>query len=209
VATVPLRNRVTPFGEIIATEARGLLFGNRGVLHDDQGLLVRAWQVRRWIACVLEFKERRRPLLMPGRFTELFFLDEATALAAGHRPCAECRRADFLAFRQAWARTHPEPARTVDDIDRVLHTERVGPGKAKRLHPFRLADLPDGSMVAVDDQAWLVVGRELTAWSPFGYQDRRSMPASSTVRALTPPSLIAVMRNGYSPGIHPSAYPSH
>jgi hypothetical protein len=91
---MPLRNRVTPFGDIIATEARGLLFGNRGVLHDAEGILVRAWQVRRWIDCRLEFKGRRRPLLRPGRFTELFFLDEATALAAGHRPCAECRRED-------------------------------------------------------------------------------------------------------------------
>ena len=118
---MPHRNRVTPFAEVIDTPARGLLYGNRGVLHDDQGRIVRDWRVRRWIACVLEFKGRRRPLLRPGRFTELFFLDEATAFAAGHRPCAECRRADFNRFRDAWAETHPGASLRVDDIDRVLH----------------------------------------------------------------------------------------
>src|SRR5919204_3108497 len=102
---VPRRNRVTPFGDIIAAEARGLLFGNRGVLHDEAGKLVRDWQVRRWIACRLRFKGRRRELLRPGKFTELFFLDEATALAAGHRPCAECRREDFVRFRDVWVHT--------------------------------------------------------------------------------------------------------
>ena len=119
---------------------------------------MRNWQVKRWIACVLEFKGRRRPLLRPGRFTELFFLDEATALAAGHRPCAECRRADFNRFRDAWAETHPGASLRVDDIDRVLHAERVGPGRTKRLHDAVLGDLPDGSMIADGPQAWLLRG---------------------------------------------------
>src|SRR5919201_2494942 len=167
--TVPLRNRVTPAGEIISTEARGLLFGNRGVLHDGQGRLVRAWQVRRWIACRLEFKGRRRPLLQPGRFTELFFLDEATALAAGHRPCAECRREDFLRFRQAWSRgSDPESIRA-DAIDRSLHEERIPSGGARRLHAARLGDLPVGSMVAEDETAWLVVSGGVVPWSPHRY----------------------------------------
>jgi len=205
VRVVPLRNRVTPFGEIIATEARGLLFGNRGVLHDNDGHLVRAWQVRRWIACRLEFKGRRRELLRPRHFTELFFLDEATALAAGHRPCAECRREDFLRFSEAWAATHPgEPAR-VDSIDRTLHAERIGPGDGKRLVEARLADLPDGSMVGEDDRAWMVLGSELLAWSPFGYRSRRSMPRRAIVRILTPPSMIEVIRSGYEVGLHPTA----
>jgi hypothetical protein len=201
---MPLRNRVTPSGEIIATEARGLLYGNRGVLHDDHGSIVRAWQVRRWIACVLEFKGRRRQLLRPGRFTELFFLDEATAFAAGHRPCAECRRGDFLRFRQAWAETHPGASLRVDDIDRTLHAERIAPGGAKRLHEAKLGDLPDGSMVAQEDRAWLVLGGELLAWSPSGYQEQRTSRASAGVLTLTPPSVIAVMQTGYEPGIHPS-----
>jgi hypothetical protein len=196
---------VTPFGEIIATEARGSLFGNRGVLHDENGRLVRPWQVRRWIACRLEFKGRRRELLRPGRFTELFFLDEATALAAGHRPCAECRREDFVRFCQAWSATHPgEPAR-VDHIDRVLHAERIGAGGAKRLHEAKPGDLPDGSMVGEGGRAWMVLGGDLLAWSPFGYGTRRPMPSRAMLRALTPSSMIEVIRAGYQPGVHPSA----
>jgi hypothetical protein len=202
---MPHRNRVTPFGDVIETPARGTLYGNRGVLHDDDGRIVRGWQVKRWIACVLEFKGRRRPLLQPGRFTELFFLDEATAFAAGHRPCAECRRADFNRFRDAWAETHPGASLRVDDIDRVLHAERVGPDRGKRLHDATLGDLPDGAMVAEGKHAWLVHGGELLAWSPFGYRERRPAVAPASVRALTPPSIVAVIRAGYRPALHPSA----
>jgi hypothetical protein len=202
---VPRRNRVTPFGEVIAVEARGLLFGNRGVLHDEQGRLVRQWQGRRWIACLLEFKGRRRPLLRPGRFTELFFLDEATALAAGHRPCAECRRADFLRFRQAWTDTRGGGPPRVDDMDRVLHAERIGPGRTKQLHLARLSDLPEGSMVAKDDVAWLVAGDDLLQWTPAGYTRRQALRGSATVLVLTPPSIVEIVRSGYRPGIHPTA----
>jgi hypothetical protein len=202
---VPRRNRVTPFGEIIATEARGLLFGNRGVLHDEEGRLVRAWQVRRWIACRLEFKGRRRPLMRPGRFTELFFLDEATALAAGHRPCAECRRQDFLRFRQAWMKVHPNGSPRVDDIDRVMHADRVDAAGGKRLHPSLLQDLPDGAMVARDGEAWLVLGGDLLAWSPSGYETRRSRRGIASIMTLTPPSVIDVLRKGYEPAIHSTA----
>jgi hypothetical protein len=202
---VPRRNRVTPFGDIIATEARGLLFGNRGVLHDENGRLIRAWQVRRWIACRLEFKGRRRPLLRPGRFTELFFLDEATALAAGHRPCGECRREDFVRFRDGWMDSHPGGSHRVDDIDRALHAERIGDGGGKRLHEARLSDLPDGSMIGEEDRAWIVLGGDLLAWSPFGYGGRRAMSGSTKVWTLTPPSVISVIRAGYRPGVHPTA----
>jgi hypothetical protein len=202
---VPLRNRVTPFGEIIATEARGLLFGNRGLLHDEGGRLIRAWQVRRWIACRLEFKGRRRPLLRPGRFTELFFLDEATALAAGHRPCAECRREDFVRFRDLWTEVHGRDQGRVEGIDRVLHADRVTPGGGKRIYEARLADLPDGAMVAEEEEAWLVVGGELLAWSPSGYGSRRAKSGASTVRVLTPSSVLDVIRAGYEPMIHPTA----
>lgn len=201
LGAVPLRNRVTPFGDIVATEARGLLFGNRGVLHDEHGHLVRAWQVRRWIACRLEFKGRRRELLRPGRFTELFFLDEATALAAGHRPCAECRREDFMRFRQAWAEVHPGASLKVDDIDRTLHAERIGPDGRKRVHQERLRDLPDGSMVAEGDEAWIVMGGSPFAWSPYGYGGGRDMPRSAMVRVLTPPSIVGVLRAGYEPEV--------
>lgn len=205
MGAVPLQNRVTPFGDIIATAARGLVFGNRGVLHDADGRLVREWQVRRWIACRLQFKGRRRQLLRPGRFTELFFLDEATALAAGHRPCAECRREDFLRFRRAWMDTHHGGQPKVDDIDRTLHAERIDARGRKRLHEALLSDLPDGTMVGEVGEAWIVLGGDLLAWSPVGYGERRAMPGSATAQALTPPSMIDVIRAGYEPGIHPTA----
>jgi hypothetical protein len=205
IGSVPHRNRVTPFAEVIETPARGLLYGNRGVLHDDEGRIVRNWQVKRWIACVLEFKGRRRPLLRPGRFTELFFLDEATAFAAGHRPCAECRRADFNRFRDAWAETHPGASLRVDDVDLVLHAERVGPDRTKRLHDATLGDLPDGSMIADGERAWLMRGGKLLEWSPSGYGDRRPAPRSAAVQLLTPPSIVEVIRAGYVPTVHPTA----
>src|SRR5919204_6549006 len=104
---MPRQNRVTPFGEIVATPERGTLMGNRGVLHDGEGRIRRPWQLRRWLVCVLDLKGRKRRVMTPGRYTELFFLDEATALAAGHRPCAECRRARFLAFCSAWGTANP------------------------------------------------------------------------------------------------------
>lgn len=202
---MPHRNRVTPFADVIETEARGLLFGNRGVLHDDHGQIVRPFQGRRWIACRLSFKGRRRPLLRPGRFTELFFLDEATALAAGHRPCAECRRDDFERFLAAWAASHPRASLRVDEVDRALHDERVGPGRTKRRHPAALGDLPDGTMIAEGDVAWLVARGKLLRWTPFGYRDRRPVDRTALVESLTPPSIVAAIADGYAPSVHPTA----
>jgi len=202
---VPLRNRVTPFGDIIETSARGLLYGNRGVLHDGDRRLVRTWQVRRWIACRLEFKGRRRVDQMPpGRFTSLYFLDEATALAAGHRPCAECRREDYRRFQAAW----PGRSSKADDMDRMLHAERVGPDRSKLLHPAALNDLPDGAMIAEEGGAWLVVRGRLLEWTPFGYEEVRPRRGSRTVQTITPPSIVEAIRRGYRPMLHPSAGPS-
>lgn len=197
---MPFRNRVTPFGEIIETPARGTLWGNRGVLHDDARRVVRGWQVRRWIACRLEFKGRRRVDPMPpGRFTGLFFLDEPTALAAGHRPCAECRREDYNRFRELWRGAHPGETGMADDMDLVLHAERLGPGGSKRVHREKLSDLPDGLMIVEDERAWLVSGRELMAWTPFGYEGHRRRSGSRTVPVLTPPSIVSVISLGYRP----------
>src|SRR6187401_1669821 len=135
---MPLRNRVTPLGELVADPARGLVYGNRGCLHDADGRIRRVYQVRRWIACRLEFRGRRRwPLQRPGRFTELYFLDEATAFAAGHRPCAECRRSDYERFQEVWRDGHAGASSRADDMDLVLHAERVdGTGRraVKRTH---------------------------------------------------------------------------
>ncbi len=210
--TAPRQNRVTPFGEIVATPERGTFMGNRGVLHDAGGRVRRPWQVRRWIVCVLQFRGRRRAVMAPGRYTELFFLDEATALAAGHRPCAECRHGRFVAFRTAWAATHRSgggPATpSADEIDRRLHAERVGPGRSKRSFAAALDGLPDGVFVAVPawgEAAYLVSGGRLLAWSPGGYGERRRRPKGERVRVLTPPSTVEVIRAGYAPEVHPSA----
>jgi hypothetical protein len=197
---MPLRNRVTPLGELVADPARGLVYGNRGCLHDARGEIRRAYATRRWIACRLEFKGRRRPLLRPGRFTELFFLDEATAFAAGHRPCAECRRADYDRVRALLG----EPG--ADALDDRLHAERLD-GRARRLHAAPLDELPDGAFVLRDEAPWLVRGGELRRWTPAGYAERAPRRAG-TATLLTPPSLVAVLRAGWAgavPLLHPSA----
>src|SRR5437763_3369589 len=143
---MPLQNRVTPLGDLIADPARGLVYGNRGCLHNARGEIVRRFAVRRWIACRLEFRGwQRGPMLQPGRFTELFFLDDATTLAAGHRPCALCRREDYVAFCSAWRRVHPG-AKGADEIDAQLHTERVAPVTRAQLHSTARSDeLTDGA----------------------------------------------------------------
>jgi hypothetical protein len=195
---MPLRNRVTPDGEIVATPERGTLFGNRGVLHDEDGTLVRDWQVRRWIACRLEFKGRRRELLQPRRYTELFFLDEPTSLAAGHRPCAECRRADFNRFKAAWPGVAAR-ALDVDTMDRRLHAERLTPERTKRTFGAAAGDLPDGAMVRVDGAAWLFMSGRLRRWTPGGYADSRRVRATRLLEVLTPPTTVAILRAGYAP----------
>jgi hypothetical protein len=198
-----LQNRVTPFGEIVALEGRGLVMGNRGVLHDDGRRIVRSSQVRRWIACRIEFRGRRRTIMAPKRYTELFFLDEATALSAGHRPCRECRYADYQRFRSLWEGCFGGPA-GADAMDMQLHRERLA-GKTKRTIRSDIGALPDGTYVALDGDAWLVLGDELLAWSGTGYTKRRPRPARMEVEVLTPRSIVAVLAAGYRPGVHPSA----
>ena len=200
-----LRNRVTPLGEILALPGRGTLMGNRGVLHDAQRNIVRDSQVRRWIACRLEFRSRHRAIMTPGRWTELFFLDEAAAFAAGHRPCAECRHADFVRFQDAWSRVYPDARPRADVMDAQLHIERrLGPWR-QRTYTADLETLPDGSYIKLDDRPWLVLGTTLLAWSADAYRDRRRRPAATAaVEVLTPPSIVAVLRAGYVAAVHPS-----
>jgi hypothetical protein len=209
---VPRQNRVTPFGEIVAIPERGTFMGNRGVLHDAEGRIKRAWQVKRWIVCVLEFRGRRRAVMTPGHYTELFFLDEATALAAGHRPCAECRHARFIAFRNAWVLAHPgaagSPRPAADEIDARLHAERLAPDRSRRSFVSALDELPDGVFVTLPawgGQAYLVWGDHLLAWSPGGYGGQRRRPKGEEVKVLTPPSTVRAIRAGYAPEVHPSA----
>jgi hypothetical protein len=209
---VPRQNRVTPSGELIATPERGTFMGNRGVLHDDAGRIKRAWQLKRWIVCVLEFRGRRRAVMAPGHYTELFFLDEATALAAGHRPCAECRRERFNAFCAAWAPVNGPAGESrrpnAAEIDDRLHAERVGPERSKRSYVASLDELPDGVFLRVPewgDGAYLLWGESLLAWSPGGYRERRPRPTGATVTVLTPPATVAVLRAGYAPEVHATA----
>jgi hypothetical protein len=209
---MPRQNRVTPFGDIIVTPERGTFLGNRGLLHDAEGHVRRAWQVRRWIVCVLEFRGRKRTVMTPNRYTELFFLDEATALTAGHRPCAECRQARFLDFCHAWKLGGPgngSPKRpTADEIDRRLHAERVTSNRSKRTFTAALDELPDGVLVTVEasgGQAYLVWGDGLLPWSPGGYGGARPRPRGVSAAVLTPPSTVAAIRAGYAPEVHASA----
>jgi protein-tyrosine-phosphatase len=208
---VPRQNRVTPFGALAATPERGTFMGNRGLLHDEAGRIKRAWQVKRWLVCVLEFRGRKRQVMRPGHYTELFFLDEATALAAGHRPCAECRRERFNAFGEAWATNRPgRGARkpSAAEIDNRLHAERLAPDGSKRVYAAALDELPDGVLVQVPgwgERALLVWGGSLLVWSPGGYQERRPCRTGKEVMVLTPPSTVGAIRAGYVPEVHPSA----
>jgi len=200
---VPLQNRVTPFGDLVADPARGLVYGNRGCLHDESGRIRRRFNGKRWIACRLEFRGWQRGALMqPGRFTELFFLDEVTALAAGHRPCALCRREDYNRFAAFWREVHDGEI-GAHAIDARLHRERLAPHTRT---PFD--ELPDGAFVVDDDAAKLVLGDRLLRWSPSGYVAPAAPPPRSHAVVITPPSLVALLRAGWQssvPLLHPSA----
>jgi hypothetical protein len=205
---MPLQNRVTPLGELVADPGRGLVYGNRGCLHDGTGRICRRYNGKRWIACRLQFRGwHRTPLLQPGRFTELFFLDEATALAAGHRPCALCRREDYVRLVSIWRELHPGRA-GADAIDAQLHSERVDPGNRKQLHhdaPFD--ELPDGTFVLRDGAPHLVLGSQLLTWTAAGYAACRPRPPRRQAQVITPPSLVALLRAGWQPVVpllHPS-----
>ena len=197
---MPRQNRVTPYGELIAVPDRGMFWGNRGVLHDEQGRLVRYARARAWLICVLEFKGRRRTLMTPGRLTELFFLDEATGLAAGHRPCGECRYGDYQAFKRAFG----SGSGSAPEIDARLHADRLVRPGVRRSYTAALSDLPDGTMVEVSGQPWLVYEGGLLAWTPGGYRDRVPADAGS-VTVITPRATVAVLAAGYRPVVHPSA----
>lgn len=196
------RNRVTPFGEIVAIEQRGLFMGNRGSIHRDREI-VRPWQVRRWITCALEHKGWVAPKWEPRRWTALFFWDEAVALAAGHRPCALCRRADFNRWLDAWESAFGERPR-VDQMDRRLHAERVEDRRQRR-HTAPWSGLPEGAFVLVDEVPALVLADRLVPWSPARYGTPIVRPTRGRATVLTPPSSVAVLGYGYRPVIHPTA----
>lgn len=205
---MPLQNRVTPEGEIVATAARGTMMGNRGgCLHrPDRSLGRRRWASRQWICCELAFKGRHREVMAPGRYTELFFLDEATALAAGHRPCFECRRSDALAFAALWARAEGRGGRAAAaHMDAVLHRQRLGPGGSKRTHRRRLDELPTGAIARIDGRPHLIAGGHLLNWTPGGYLAGASFAPDRFVDVLTPPSVVELLRLGLGLRLHPTA----
>jgi hypothetical protein len=203
---MPLQNRVTPTGEIIATPHRGLLTGNRGIIHDPvtKTLLTRRWASQAWLTCVCEFRGRRREVMGGRSWTELFFLDEATALAAGHRPCFFCRRDDANRFRVAWEEGNGVARVLARDIDAVLHRERLSGGK-KRLHAriMPLKELPDGAMLQDCNESYLILQGRALQWSPAGYL--KAQNALQAAMLLTPPSTLRALSAGYRPVLHPSA----
>jgi hypothetical protein len=203
---MPLQNRVDPFGQLFVASARGTMLGNRGgrFHRDDQTLGNRRWVSRTWICCVLEFKNRHRDVW--GRYyTELFFLDEVTALAAGHRPCFECRRKDAAAFAEFWQQASKlRVAPRAAEMDRILHAERLN-GRAKRRHRLKVDDLPDGAVIAMDEIAFAVRGGSLLEWTPSRYGARKLRPRGIIADVLTPPAILTVFTAGYRPQWHPSA----
>lgn len=193
----PARNRVTPLGEIEAIPLRGAWTGNRGILHRGKEI-VRFHGSDLWIVCALEFRGRRRRQWQPHQFTFLFFHDEAVSLAAGHRPCAECRRSSYNAYRMAWAEGLAVETPSAKQINRQLHSERIVRGShRRRIHQLPWADLPDGTFVLLDDSPAVVVGDRLSEWTREGYRNRRSRPTRGNANVITPPSTVAALRAGY------------
>lgn len=203
---MPLQNRVTPFGDIVAVAERGSFTGNRGIIHDPETktLLTKRWSNPAWIICLCEFRGRRRDVMATRSWTELFFLDEATALAAGHRPCFYCRRDDANRFRAAWQRGNGGATVRAPEIDAALHRERLD-GRSKRLHALNepIAALPDGAMIAVGETGYLMAHGRPWLWSSAGYRAAKALIQEAQL--LTPPSTLNALRAGYRPMLHASA----
>ena len=201
---MPLQNRVTPFGDIVAIPQRGLFTGNRGIIHDPatKTLLKKRWATKAWLVCLLEYKGRHREVMAGRSWTELFFLDEAIALAAGHRPCFFCRRADAEAFRSAWAKARGGQAPSAPEIDAMLHAERLDHGN-KRVHPIPgpADELPDGTAIAPAGEAYMLAHGRAFRWTEQGYAASQPIPRADGL--LTPPSTLLAMRAGYRPALHP------
>jgi hypothetical protein len=199
-----LQNRVDPFGNIIMTSARGAFMGNRGVIHRDKNI-VKAFNHKAWIICLLEFKGRKRQVMMPDRWTELFFLDEATAFAAGHRPCFECRRKDAVKFKSFWIQGNPahnfHMKTSIQLIDNIIHAERIDPNNKKITHQRRLSDIPAGTFVLLNDQPFMFNKNRLHRWTPSAYEESITMDANSLLTVLTPRSVVNAFSAGYVPHV--------
>ena len=204
---MPLQNRVSPMGTIETTDARGTFMGNRGVLHNSEKSVQHLFRIKPWITCLLEFKGRQRELMFPGHYTELFFLDEVTAFAAGHRPCAECRRSRYNEFRDAWSDANQlDGGSTIraPQIDETLHRERVDDGQ-KVMWSQPLAELPQGAMFRVEGDSYAVCDGGILKWSFDGYTASKREKLPETVDVLTPRSVVNIFAKGFRPEFHPTA----
>jgi hypothetical protein len=204
----PLQNRVTPFGDIVAISQRGLFVGNRGIIHDPatKTLLNRRWSTKAWLVCRLHYQGRRRKVMGGRSWTELFFLDESVALAAGHRPCFYCRRSDAEAFRAAWGKNTGRKKPLAAEMDAVLHAERLDRGR-KRVHPMpgHIDSLPDGTVITAGGDAYTLAQGRAFRWTEKGYGEPEQVPPANGL--LTPPSTLLAMQAGYRPRLHPDLAP--
>ena len=200
-----LQNRVDPFGNLIKTQARGAWMGNRGILHNDKQEVIRPFKLKAWITCKLEFNGRQRKVMAPHRYTELFFLDEVTSFAAGHRPCFECRREDYHKFKSFWLKGNPEfhfdEKTSIKKIDDILHKERMKRDRSKVTYQKNIKSIPDGTFVLVDSKAYLIFNKKIFLWSPFGYGKGVDLPNERKLSVLTAESIVNTFRAGYIPQI--------
>jgi len=209
---MPLQNRVDPYGRLHVVTERGAWMGNRGILHDKSGRIVAPWRLKRWITCVLSFRGRQRNVFAPHRYSELFFLDEATSFSAGHRPCAECRRERYNEFRARWIAVNSDHASDrrvgADDIDGVLHAQRAIRGGGKKTWQADAAALPPGTLIEYRGRPQLIWNGKLWPWTFAGYEDPvalNSAVADADITVLTPPSIVRVFQSGFRPQVHASA----
>jgi hypothetical protein len=197
------QNRVDPFGNFIKTEARGTLWGNRGALHKDGQEILKAFKLEQWITCTLDYKGIRRQIMAPNHLTELFFLDEATSFAAGHRPCALCRRSAFDAFKASWLKGNPsfgfDAKTSIKDIDHVIHNERINESGEKITYEERTEKIPDGVMIVYQGNPFLIRQEMLHLWTAFGYEKPIAVPHIDKLIVLTPKSVVNAFRAGYHP----------
>lgn len=207
---MPLQNRVDPWGQFQAVSAHGALMGNRGILHNEKKEIVSQWEHSRWVTCTLKFPGVQRILFSPRNYSELFFLDEATAFSAGHRPCAQCRREKFNEFKSAWLAANleflPKPRPRIEEVDEKIHADRATKSGGKVTYQAPVGSLPDGAIVEVDRIALLVWRGALLPWSFDGYGPiKDALPPQTVVRVLTPASVVRAFASGFTPEVHPSA----
>jgi hypothetical protein len=198
-----MQNRVNPFGQIIDTKARGSWMGNRGRIHNEKKEIICPYKLPAWLICKLNFKGRKRQIMAPNSYTEIFFLDEATALAAGHRPCFECRREDFNRFKKLWIKANPQyqfsNKTSIREIDKILHAERINTDGTKKMYREYLSNLPDGTFISLEEKPYLLFKKHLYWWTPYGYEKQNAIAINGKVNVLTPISIVHTLRAGYVP----------